>query len=220
MKLSEVGVQGRVKGLEMGELREKLLKEATLNLDFANNKYEVYEGPVNGMTAKPFNEILDFSRAGGATARTATGGVADVLTNEQRLVGNREGLLIEGQRVNKALWSEDFTNPAWVKTDVTVTSDAGTSPDGLASADSLSSTAAGAKVVQTLGNSASNAGSFYMRNEVGDGKVEITLDGTTWDLFTITSEMSRYFVIQAGDKLGVRFPTSGQEITIWGAQAE
>ena len=80
--------------------REDLLKQATLSLDFANNKYEVYEGPVNSLTQMPFNEALDYTRGSGATARTATGKIQGVLTDEQRLVGNREGLLIEEQRTN------------------------------------------------------------------------------------------------------------------------
>ena len=87
--------------------REDLLKQATLSLDFANNKYEVYEGPVNSLTQMPFNTALDFTRGSGATARTATGKIQDVLTDEQRLVGNREGLLIEEQSTNTKKWSDD-----------------------------------------------------------------------------------------------------------------
>jgi hypothetical protein len=48
----------------------------------------------------PFNEALDFTRGSSATARTATGKIQGVLTDEQRLVGNREGFLIEEQRTN------------------------------------------------------------------------------------------------------------------------
>ena len=95
-----------------GKAREDLLKQATLSLDFANNKYEIYEGPVNSLTQMPFNEALDFTRASSATARTATGKIQEVLTDEQRLVGNREGLLIEEQRTN--LWGlpEDLSQYA------------------------------------------------------------------------------------------------------------
>jgi hypothetical protein len=95
--------------------REDLLKQATLSLDFANNKYEVYEGPVNSLTQMPFNTALDFTRASSATARTATGNIQGVLTDEQRLVGNREGLLIEEQRTNLLTYSEDFIDSAWTK---------------------------------------------------------------------------------------------------------
>ena len=101
---------------EQDRLRESLLKEATLSLDFANNVYEVYEGPVNGMTAKPFNDVVAFTRASGASARNATGGITNVLANEKRLVGNREGLLMEEQRTNLLLWSEDFTQSQWLGT--------------------------------------------------------------------------------------------------------
>ena len=88
--------------------REELLKEATLTLDFVNNHYEVYEGPVNNLTERPFNDFLDFTRNSVATARNATGGITSVAVNEQRLVGNREGLLIEEERPNLFTYSEDF----------------------------------------------------------------------------------------------------------------
>jgi hypothetical protein len=51
----------------------------------------------------PFNEALDFTRASSATARTATGTIQGVAIDEQRLVGNREGLLIEESRTNLLL---------------------------------------------------------------------------------------------------------------------
>ena len=89
--------------------REDLLKQATLSLDFANNKYEVYEGPVNSLTQMPFNTALDFTRASAATARTATGKIQDVAIDEQRLVGNREGLLIEEARTNLLLNSDTLS---------------------------------------------------------------------------------------------------------------
>ena len=89
--------------------RAALLAKATLSADFVNNKYEVYEGVVDGMTQMPFNEALDFTRASAATARTATGKIQEVLTDEQRLVGNREGLLIEEARTNLLLNSDTLS---------------------------------------------------------------------------------------------------------------
>lgn len=48
------------------------------------------------------------------------------------------GLLIEEQRTNLLLWSEDFGNAAWTKqTSVTVTADSTTAPDGTTSADTI-----------------------------------------------------------------------------------
>jgi hypothetical protein len=120
-----------------GKAREDLLKQATLSLDFANNKYEVYEGVVDGMTQMPFNTALDFTRGSGATAQTAIGTIQEVLTDEQRLVGNREGLLIEEALTNYALYSEDFSQSEWDKREITVTTNATTAPDGTTTANKL-----------------------------------------------------------------------------------
>jgi hypothetical protein len=131
--------------------REDLLKQATLSLDFTNNKYEVYEGPVNSLTQIPFNEALDFTRASSATARIATGKIQEVLTDEQRLVGNREGLLIEESRTNLVTYSEQFDNAAWDKDDVSITADNAIAPDGMTTADLMQATAS-AGVVGVRGN--------------------------------------------------------------------
>ena len=117
--------------------REDLLKQATLSLDFANNKYEVYEGPVNSLTQMPFNTALDFTRASSATARTATGKIQEVLTDEQRRVGNREGLLIEEARTNLITYSEQFDNADWVKNGTSVSANSTNSPDDTSSADKI-----------------------------------------------------------------------------------
>ena len=52
------------------------------------------------------------------------------------------GLLIEEQRTNLLLRSEEFDNASWTKTATTVTANATVSPDGTANADKLLSTAA------------------------------------------------------------------------------
>ncbi len=52
------------------------------------------------------------------------------------------GLLIEEQRTNLTIRSDDFANAAWAKTAVTATSDQTTSPDGSVNADLISETTA------------------------------------------------------------------------------
>ncbi len=61
------------------------------------------------------------------------------------------GLLIEEQRVNLLLYSDQFDNAAWLKTNTTVTANATTSPDGTINADKLigTTTAAGHQCQQT-----------------------------------------------------------------------
>jgi hypothetical protein len=103
------------------DVKAALFREATLNLDFANNNYEIYEGPVDGLTSMPFSDAVAFTRSSGATANNATGGINDVLVDEQRLVGNREGLLLEEQRTNIALHSEDLTQAVYTKRNTSVT---------------------------------------------------------------------------------------------------
>jgi hypothetical protein len=48
-----------------------------------------------------------------------------------------KGLLIEEQRVNLATYSQDFSDPAWSKSSVTVTADTTVAPDGTTTADTL-----------------------------------------------------------------------------------
>jgi hypothetical protein len=62
---------------------------------------------------------------------------ADVPRIEYDADGNVLGLLVEEARTNLVTYSEDFSNAAWPKTNVSVTSDAAVSPDGAANADFL-----------------------------------------------------------------------------------
>jgi len=62
---------------------------------------------------------------------------ADVPRIEYDADGNVLGLLAEEARTNLVTYSEDFSNAAWPKTNVSVTSDAAVSPDGAANADFL-----------------------------------------------------------------------------------
>ena len=55
--------------------------------------------------------------------------------------GGCPSILIEGQRTNLALWSEDFSNASWSKSNTTVNSNSAISPDGTQNADKLIETA-------------------------------------------------------------------------------
>ena len=105
-----------------------------------------------------------------------------------------KGLLIEEQRVNLLLYSEQFDNAAWVKDAATVTANATTAPDGTSAADKLIATAttAGHMVRQSVTPTvASYTYSVYakaaeysklMLADVGSGTWSATFDlatGTT-----------------------------------------
>lgn len=73
--------------------------------------------------------------------------------------GNKLGLLIEEQRTNLLLRSDDFGNASWQKdSGMSVTSNAGTGPDGATSADRITSDGSGTgRIFQTMSLPASTA---------------------------------------------------------------
>jgi hypothetical protein len=114
----------------------------TLDLNFADNSYTVYEGLADGFTQKPVAEILDIVRAGPESGMTAIGTIGEVGANDLPLVFDPEtgkplGAQIFGEVTNLLLWSEDFTQSAWAKGNLTVTANDTAAPDGSMTADRL-----------------------------------------------------------------------------------
>lgn len=111
----------------------------------------------------------------GTTLRT------DYLAN-----GTALGLLIEGQRTNVLLRSQDFSHSDWSKTDTTVTADATTSPDGTANADLLTEGTAGTALTAQTGTattaSVAVAGAIFLKASANITWAKVTLtdgSGTT-----------------------------------------
>ena len=101
---------------------------ASLNLDFINN-------PV-------VDPRVTFTRASSATRTNSDGLVELVSSNTPRFdyspAGVPKGLLIEEQRTNLLLYSEQFDNAAWGKNaGATVSANISQAPDGVLSADAL-----------------------------------------------------------------------------------
>ena len=99
-------------------------KGSTLAYNDENNNYK----PL------PF----DFSRASKATVINKDGLIEEVGSGQPRVdyLNNTKGaLLLEPQRSNLFTYSEEFSNAAWSKTNVTLVSDNGVSPDGTSNAD-------------------------------------------------------------------------------------
>jgi hypothetical protein len=135
------------------------------------------------------------------------------------------GLLIEGASTNIALHSRDFTQSAWVKTNITAALNV-TGIDGVAdSASRLTATAGNATALQTITSaSATHVSSFFARRITGTGTVEITQDnGATWTAITLTSAWQRFNVASAtvlNPVIGFRIVTSGNVIAVDVAQCE
>ena len=108
----------------------------------------------NGYKAGTLYSIKPTSGAGDMTvvrATTATrvnsaGLIESVAINVPRLDylnASCPSLLVEPQRTNLALYSEQFDNAAWTKTNVTITANATSSPSGTTSADKIIANASG-----------------------------------------------------------------------------
>ena len=95
---------------------------------------------------------FDFTRASSAT-RVNKDGLIEVITNNKPRIDflndSNGALLLESQRSNLALYSNDLSNAAWVKTLSTITSNAAISPDGTLNAN---------KIVETTDNNLHRAG--------------------------------------------------------------
>ena len=96
-----------------------------------------------------------FTRAGIGRVTNRLGLVTPVPANTARyrfhpVTGLSEGLLVEAQRTNLLLRSEEFENAVWTATNLTVTANSTTAPDGNTTADTLAATVAGGKVAQAV----------------------------------------------------------------------
>jgi len=90
--------------------------------------------PTNG------NGDLTWTRASTALRTNSSGLLESMATGVPRLsymYGSCPALLLEPQRTNLALQSQDFDNSSWTKQDVTVTANSTTSPDGTTNADTI-----------------------------------------------------------------------------------
>ena len=82
-------------------------------------------------------------------------------------------LLLEKQSTNLITYSEDFSNAAWIKTDITITSNNATSPDGTQNADKLTegtATASRHGLYQNVSGTAnvSKTLSCFVKKNIGD----------------------------------------------------
>jgi hypothetical protein len=96
---------------------------------------------------------IDFTRASAATRVNASGLIESVASGVPRLDytgGGCPSLLLEPQRTNLALYSEQFDNAAWIKTDVTITANDAISPDGTQNADLYLATGVDARIQSSL----------------------------------------------------------------------
>jgi len=174
-------------------------------------------------TADDYNATFARSTAGTYfPAATPTTMVA-ANTDEGRFESN--GILIEPQRENLALYSQLFDHATWVKSNLTVTSSLISAPYEPSTMEVLTAATANATILQSSTSvSANRVLSIFLLRKTGSGQIQFTVDGgATWTTVTVTGTITRLTITQAAvtdPQFGVRIVTSGDEIYAWQSDLE
>lgn len=181
------------------------------------------------------NGDLTWSRNSTAYRTQSNGNIGSVGANVPRLsymYGSCPSALLEPQRTNLFLQSNDFSLSTWFKVGtVTITANAFTSPEGIANASRLetSGTSSIAQLSISVTSGLSYTVSFYVKaNSVSNNTFRLYGDSTqTSSDFTATSNWQRFqhtvTASSTGPKgFGLTRPSSGanMDIQIFGAQVE
>lgn len=133
--------------------------------------------------------------------------------------GSRIGVRAEVQIVNLALYSNDFSQSAWTKSNLTAAKTA-TGPSGRSNtASTLTATSANATALQSITSAnAARRTSMFVKRRTGSGNIDMTQDnGSTWTTITVTSSWTRVNlakVTSVDPTVGLRIVTSGDEIDV------
>jgi len=128
------------------------------------------------------------------------------------------------QNANQLLYSQLFSNAAWVKTNITLTASQ-TDPSAGTEAFTLAATAANATMLQSvvLKDALNRTFSIYLKRKTGTGAISITVDGTTYSVETTTGSWARFdTTLPASGTVtaGIKIATSGDEVYAAWAQLE
>ena len=135
------------------ELWRRARAVPSLDLQFADNKSLV--------DATTGASLVTFTRASSGTYVDSQGVIKTAATNEARFdhnptTGESLGLLVEEQRTNLLLRSEEFDNASWPKLACSVSMNTTTAPDGLITADTLIESTTNAEHVTYQSRTGSN----------------------------------------------------------------
>ncbi len=128
------------------------------------------------------------------------------------------------QNANQALYSQLFSNAAWVKTNITLTATQ-TDPSAGTEAFTLTAGAANATMLQSivLTGTLNRTFSIYLKRKTGTGDISITVDGTTYSVETTSGAWARFDTTLTASgtvTCGVKIATSGDEVYAAWAQLE
>jgi hypothetical protein len=180
-------------------------------------------------------------RATTATRVNSLGLIESVAVNVPRIDytnGSCPSLLVEPQRTNYVLYSEQFDNAAWTTDNATVTANNTIAPDGNLTADRLVGTNTGTydcrvfRDVSSAGTSGAAVVSIWAKADVAQ-KMTIGISNREYQTFDLTTLWVRYsLLVSLGgsnnfnifaaqvDSSGTVTPGTQGTIYIWGAQLE
>lgn len=213
---------GTIESLSCVSSASTLLQQASLLLIPSGYKAgTAYSAlPNNG------NGDLTWSRNSTANRTNSSGVIESVGANVPRLsymYGSCPAALLEPQRTNSILRSEEFDNAIWSKSGVTLTANAITAPDGALTADRVQNGSIFQNV--TFTNGTVYTASIWIRGTANGTTVIGTSSGAVFQSVSITTDWQRYSFTRtysgSGEGLCV-FIGSGsvKDIYIWGAQLE
>lgn len=155
---------------------------------------------------------ITFTRASAATYFDSQGVLRTALAGEPRidhnpLTGSCLGLLIEEQRTNLFLHSEDFTQAVWSKYGCTVTANSRSAPDGTMTADKLVENTANIEhyleqVISVAPGAASwTFSKILFAGERNKGKISFVHIGETNSVSSITFDLAAGTIAGPSDRV-------------------
>jgi hypothetical protein len=179
------------------------------------NAFYIWGAQLNeGSTAKPYFPTTDRLNVPRLTYQNGGGGCPS--------------LLLEPQRTNLTLYSEDFSNAAfWAVTNSgTISANNEISPDGTQNADTLNAGAAFSQVQGAIGGTIGTVYtvSIYVKRISGTGNVFLRAVENVNTLISVTNEWQRFTATVTSTstviRIGIALATSGDAVAIWGGQIE
>lgn len=166
-----------------------------------------------------------FTRATSATCWGSTGLLLTVApgvarsTYTELLGGTYLGYLDEEARTNNVIQNRDFTNVAWVMSNMTPLKDQVGIDGTVNSASRITATAGNATAAQTVTIAAVNRPfSVYVKRLVGTGNIDLAQDGATFTNQTVANDGLWHRVTlvasQLNPALTIRLVTSGNSIAV------
>lgn len=212
--------------------------DATVALDFVGARTNgVPFFKAGGVKTSNFKAIpnLTVSRSSVGYAETRGGQLLLFGPNEARITD--KGLLVEESRTNSFVRSQEMDSASWSKTNVTVTADAASAPDGTTTADQavfgsdandrLSqtvTTATSANTTYTVSGwiraASATTARFWVFDDVSSNQISSDFAvTTTWQRFSYTATFGAASTARSA---GVRNGSAGgaKTLFIWGLQIE